>query len=591
MYDFYKCLEKATNNTGKKVVNRYHAFMRMCREYRHLLMLERAGRFHDPSGVDGTQPGELAIRCPCCPRPGVNLREGWENALPEDTFLYIWFLAIDACFRLKRRLVSSELKDPALGFGWAYTVESGPYRQYLLSVTDQKEMSTCSGLAALDYANTKFSRGYSSTGVGMGVCARHEFVQPNGVGDLQKGERYANMDYIFASILRHIDPRLRKIISYNIVCQWWKGVKARLLLLPPLVRLDAVMALMRFVIPKLHIHAHTMACQVVYSLNLVPGSAQTDGEGIERPWANIGGVASSTQEMGPGARDEVLNCHWSFWNWQKLVGMGTFAAIFFPVEWDTYNPMESFASFSMQQSERVPGWKAIVETFEKNPKAKNPYEIKVRGLTEAQVLLKLEQQESERLEVGVPSVHRVSPSSFIAAGLEVEEQQRRVRVQVELKKAQMTAQQIDMVGIWRQLSKTYEAPADEQPENTPLFLPSVLPVAQQEEEALRGLQVMEDEIRDAQCTMALVSLRLQLHIKSRFFTYKNLQTRNQGPNTRARSLVNRNESKIRLHSEKYQMAWEAKHKLAGGDASKVGWRLLRQEDIRCMEDPEEREKR
>jgi hypothetical protein len=52
-------------------------------------------------------------------------------------------------------------------------------------------MSTCSGLAALDYANTKFSRGYSTTGVGMGVCARHEFIQPNGVGDLQKGERYA----------------------------------------------------------------------------------------------------------------------------------------------------------------------------------------------------------------------------------------------------------------------------------------------------------------------------------------------------------------------------------------------------------------
>jgi hypothetical protein len=51
-------------------------------------------------------------------------------------------------------------------------------------------MSTCSGLAALDYANTKFSRGYSSTGIGMGVCARHEFIQPNGVGDLQRGERF-----------------------------------------------------------------------------------------------------------------------------------------------------------------------------------------------------------------------------------------------------------------------------------------------------------------------------------------------------------------------------------------------------------------
>jgi hypothetical protein len=50
-------------------------------------------------------------------------------------------------------------------------------------------MSTCSGLAALDYANTKFSKGYAATGVGLALCARHEFILPNAVGDLQKGER------------------------------------------------------------------------------------------------------------------------------------------------------------------------------------------------------------------------------------------------------------------------------------------------------------------------------------------------------------------------------------------------------------------
>lgn len=50
-------------------------------------------------------------------------------------------------------------------------------------------MSTCVGLGALDHANTNFSRGYATTGVGLAVCARHEFVQPNGVVDLQKGER------------------------------------------------------------------------------------------------------------------------------------------------------------------------------------------------------------------------------------------------------------------------------------------------------------------------------------------------------------------------------------------------------------------
>jgi hypothetical protein len=35
-------------------------------------------------------------------------------------------------------MVSSELKDPGLGTGWAYMVESAPYRRYLLGVTDQE---------------------------------------------------------------------------------------------------------------------------------------------------------------------------------------------------------------------------------------------------------------------------------------------------------------------------------------------------------------------------------------------------------------------------------------------------------------------
>ncbi|KIK69838.1 hypothetical protein GYMLUDRAFT_110482, partial [Collybiopsis luxurians FD-317 M1] len=66
------------------------------------------------------------------------------------------------------------------------------------------QICTCTGLAALDYANTKYSKGYSATGVGMYSCGCYKLVLPNGVGDLQKGEHYINIDYIFASMLHHI---------------------------------------------------------------------------------------------------------------------------------------------------------------------------------------------------------------------------------------------------------------------------------------------------------------------------------------------------------------------------------------------------
>jgi len=49
-------------------------------------------------------------------------------------------------------------------------------------------MSTCSGLSALDHANSKHSKGYATTGIVCTTC-RHEFILPEGAGPLQKGER------------------------------------------------------------------------------------------------------------------------------------------------------------------------------------------------------------------------------------------------------------------------------------------------------------------------------------------------------------------------------------------------------------------
>ncbi|KAJ7701694.1 hypothetical protein B0H16DRAFT_1347920 [Mycena metata] len=609
-YDYWTATARATCGSGKKVPHRYPELLRMVRQWRHLQMLKWSGRGHDLTGVDGTKLGGLAIECPACPRLEVNLPDDWENASPEDAFLYILFLALDACFRLKRRLVSSELRDPGLGTGWAYFVEPEPYRAYLLTTTNETEMSTCSGLAALDYVNTKFSRGYSTTGVGMGVCARHEFVQPTGVGDLQKGERYSNMDWIFSAIMRWKNPRLRKVISYDIICQWFKKLFERLLKMPPAVRFFIVMSLYKFVIPKMHIHSHTLACQLLFSLNLLLGAGQTDGEGIERPWANLGGVATSTREMGPGSHRDTLDSHLSYWNWSKLIGIADLLRRRLDrARIEEREQAEAFAAFSAEQGERVEGWRAMVHAFEADSKAPNPYESTAKALTEADVRLRLAEEKATR---GQTSLHDVSPTAFIYAGLDLEEQQRRIRVNIELKKAQTTAQKIDIVAMRRKLTRgitrfrklqaTYtpgalqvlaRRPADpeETPERTPLVLPSALTAQEREKGCMAGVEYTEAVARNGQCSAALLRLRHQLHIKSRFIIYKKNNSRHQGANTRSRTLVARNESKIRLHSEKYQTAWAAIRALNGGDSSRVGWRKLVQSDIRLMEDAEDLRKR
>jgi len=80
-YDFYRALEKLTNNTGIAVPKlRYRGLFRMTMQWRHLKLLKWGGRGHDPAGVAATKAGELAVLCPSCPRPGINLPENWEDA-------------------------------------------------------------------------------------------------------------------------------------------------------------------------------------------------------------------------------------------------------------------------------------------------------------------------------------------------------------------------------------------------------------------------------------------------------------------------------------------------------------------------------
>lgn len=56
-------------------------------------------------------------------------------------YLYYQSFGIDACFRFKRRHISSYEKDPELGPGFAYVVAWEPYNQYLLERANQNEVS------------------------------------------------------------------------------------------------------------------------------------------------------------------------------------------------------------------------------------------------------------------------------------------------------------------------------------------------------------------------------------------------------------------------------------------------------------------
>ncbi|KAJ3970820.1 hypothetical protein EV361DRAFT_801298, partial [Lentinula raphanica] len=494
--------------------------------------------------------------------------------------------------------------------GWGYFVESGPYREFCKGMGDQNEMCTCTGLSALDHANTKYSSGYRATGVGMCTCARHEIVMKNGVGDLQRGERYSNMDYIFASALRHFTSLLRLLISYDIVCQWSKKLVERLRSLPPFLRLDGVLKIVAFVIPKLHILGHTMKCQRTFNLSYTRGAGQSDGEGIERIWSGSGLLGTSTREMGPGSRQNTCEDYWHHWNWRKVIGLGTLLLKRMKNALKEFSRQKSaFKIFAKNQAKEAPEWMKMVDDFEQKKTDFNPFELPKTSLTLQDIRAQFADEDriNGRLahdagdELGLDD--NLTPSQYIFLLLEVEEQQRQLALDVRHERSPSKKQRDNFlerrtriekqIVRVRALQKTHCPEAiqllttresdglETLAEHTTLVFPSELPASRRN----LNLASIESKYRDGQCSSSLDSIRHGLLVKRRLYTYKTNHVRKQKQSARSRTLLDNHQRKIDLAVSTYRHAWSAKCRLVGEES--VGWHKLLQEDVRMLEDEEE----
>ncbi|KAJ7862390.1 hypothetical protein B0H14DRAFT_3444766 [Mycena olivaceomarginata] len=491
VYHFFNALAKITDNTSSRAFKRrYQLALRVVREW--------------PAQ---TRNGELAVDCIACPKVGVNLPDGWEKAPPEKRFLYAVYWAIDACFRLKGKMILSWAKDPSIQDGWAYFTAWKDYGPFVKTLGEQKEMSTCTGLAALDHANTKYSQGYAATGCGMVTCGRHEVVAKNGVGDLQAGEKYGNMDYIVASAWQHVRGLLFFLLSYDIMCQWSKNLKERLLKLPPALRFHLVQYFVKFFFAAVY----------------------ADMEGIKRIWSSSGLIGASTREMGPGSRQDTLDDFWHFWNWNKVVGMGqTLRKRFMKATKELARQQDGLNDFTEGQQDQVDAWKKAVDDFEMGISLVNPYELPQSGPSLRDIELELirEEQERERTSAAGVDNGEDTMTGFVMLGLEIEGQQRELAADLLANRSPTTKNLTDFVTRWtriarqvkklRLMQRKYSPGALQrlatsadgveavEAENIPLFLPSALSAA----DSLPPLSVpelaaAEARLRDAQCAGSL----------------------------------------------------------------------------------------
>ncbi|KAJ7784055.1 hypothetical protein B0H14DRAFT_2630667 [Mycena olivaceomarginata] len=571
VYHFFNALAKITDNTRSRA---YSPHYRCTAE---------------------TREGELAVDCLACPKPGVNLPEGWKQTPPEKRFLFTIFFAIDACFRLKRKKISNWLTDPSIQDGWSYFVRSLEYMEFVKTLGEQKEMSTCTGLAALDHANTKYSQGYAATGCGMITCGWHEIVCKNGVADLQAGEKYGNMDYIVASAWHHVRGLSFFLLSYDIMCQWFK------LKLPPGLRFHLAQYTVKYVIPKLHILGHLKSCQDFFSLLFTLGAAQADMEGIERIWSSSGLMGASTWEMGPGSRQDTLDDFWHYWNWNKVLGMGlTLRKRFLKATKERAKQQDGLMEFSRHQEEAdMAAWKNSVDDFKSEASSVNPYK------------LPSSEQERERRSAAVPNASGETMTEFLMLGLEIESQQRQLAADMLAKRSPTPKELTEFVTRRTHLSRQVKklclmqrmfcpgalqrlataVPEAVEAERIPLFLPSALSTTESLPPlSAPRLAAAEARLRDGQCSEALDQIRHSLSVKKRLLTYKTLNARRQHQNTCARGLVDAQQRKVDLAAGTYRQAREARAALSH-IAGATDWRPLQKDDLRMPEDEEEAKRR
>ncbi|KAJ6609453.1 hypothetical protein B0H10DRAFT_1813813, partial [Mycena sp. CBHHK59/15] len=429
-HDFVTAIERQTNAASCTGIDwhRYKEFIRMSRQWAFLKRIKRAGRAHDPLGLAATVLRECAVRCWACPHDGRNLPTDWRDVNPKDKFLYMLIVALDANFRLKNRMRPNEHPDPSLGPGWGYFVEPESYREHLKNYVAEKDvrtLPTCIAFAALLQKDTRGTTGLRTSGVGGCVCAHHECVLPNGIGDLQKGERFSNMDFILlAAVAAFVIQWLT--ISYDISCQWKRTFPARNAKMPQDMQLQLNAISVQCALPVWHAGSHEEACQSTNSLSYKPGVGRTDGEGVERTWSVLNPAAFHTKDMSQGNRVDTLEDKIDSHNFLKNLGLGDSLhrkLALARTERDRQVKNFEQVSSTVERDVRTLWQKQINEWLQDETKP-NPYLRHKRDApTEAQVRAELKREEERDAASGKIPLHGTSATAFLAGGLQIEDAQ------------------------------------------------------------------------------------------------------------------------------------------------------------------------
>jgi hypothetical protein len=166
------------------IQDRYQELMRVSRQWRDLKYRKWHGFGHETT--KRVADGALALFCPTCPQPGINIPDDWVD--DNNTWLYTRTTTLDGNFEMNKLKSKNPGDDVSLSDGTAFLVGHTRYRAHLQMAKEIKEKSTCNQHRAVKEADLNH-KSLESTGIGASACARHGCWVPHSVVDFQKGER------------------------------------------------------------------------------------------------------------------------------------------------------------------------------------------------------------------------------------------------------------------------------------------------------------------------------------------------------------------------------------------------------------------
>ncbi|KAG2119461.1 uncharacterized protein F5147DRAFT_647419 [Suillus discolor] len=458
--NYYSKLRRMTTSIFPHLVlDHYRELMRVARQWRKLKLLKWNGFGHEEKEI---RPGNLALFCPACPQPGINVtitargtaedidaNNGSDQETP--SWLYTRSLVMDRNFKAEHLHATNPADEVSLMDSRGFMVGNAMYKEHLAIAKDAVQRSECNNHHAVNLANASRQR-LEATGISGCACVRHGCFVPHAMYTLSPtANRQMNMDYALCEALKLNAEGIHRVLTfYDVNCQYHKHLQdciadSPLLKMHPELEITPGIGLW-------HVHGHPDSCYVRYASNFIQGAARIDGEIMETLWVPLNIISPAAHGMGTPHRKECLDYQMNDCNFMKMIRMS--GCLIYPLhEFESGDrtgkslchkykeAMKGVADSNMAferldettDANKVKDWEAeerlAHEQWRHDPTAMDIYEVQLRKApTRKQQELQLLTAQGRR----PGEARRRGAATWLAEGLGIEEAQ--VTLQMDVRK-------------------------------------------------------------------------------------------------------------------------------------------------------------